>query len=400
MKSQSHWPLHPPRTEGEALSSWLTRIAAAHHLRLADLLSNGLGNYTFNIFDRAAGDLDVNPPDALLAALEERTGRDRDELWSMTVAGAVPWLLDTLEPSDDPDAFATYVHQHQVFIPVRSTTLLPSTVWRPWLPQKLLHRACPVCVLGSVPIPGTTLASLLPLTLSCPLHACYLEPVYGPVDGRIIWPDKTVQPRPAPPAVQAMDRRTHAALRTGTVSLPRRDIHAAVWFRLLRTIIDELTTPASYARAQTRALRTVWSSIDQQPRGGQNAWRPFESLDWTVQQRMLEGAAAAIELMETGAIQPDGRDGRLFRSPPTVPISDGTPPREQPKEVNYLQKAMDSLREVIDLARTDPVTADQMYRFLQLGSNSPDEARRMLASVGISLPASPETATEPSDRVS
>lgn len=55
MTAPTRWPLHPPPSIGEALSSWLTRIADAHQLRLDELLANNLGAYTFDVFDRTAG---------------------------------------------------------------------------------------------------------------------------------------------------------------------------------------------------------------------------------------------------------------------------------------------------------------------------------------------------------
>lgn len=47
-----------------------------------------------------------------------------------------------------------------------------------------------------------------------------------------------------------MDRRTHEGITTGTVTLPRRPVHVGVWFRLLRTLLDEVNTPTSQLRRQ------------------------------------------------------------------------------------------------------------------------------------------------------
>jgi len=96
---------------------------------------------------------------------------------------------------------------------------------------------------------------------------------------------------------------------------------------------------------------------------------------------MLEGAATATDLIESGTVEPAGADGHLFLPPPNIPLSDGQPPRLRKCEgsANYARSAMDSLREVVELARTDPETAGWLYRFLQHGSAGPDDARRMLA---------------------
>lgn len=42
---------------------------------------------------------------------------------------------------------------------------------------------------------------------------------------------------------------------TGHVQLPRRRIHAALWFRLLRSLLEELDTPISRCGAGASALR-------------------------------------------------------------------------------------------------------------------------------------------------
>jgi hypothetical protein len=83
--------------------------------------------------------------------------------------------------------------------------------------------------------------------LSCPLHGCWLESYWG-VPGRFLgWENADAAPRTASDAIAAMDRRTWQALTTGHVELPRRRIHAGLWFRLLRTLLDELNTPLSRA---------------------------------------------------------------------------------------------------------------------------------------------------------
>src|SRR5260370_7047650 len=70
-------------------------------------------------------------------------------------------------------------------------------------------------------------------------------------------------PRPPPPAIKpqpvpvdeplaTLDRYTYEGLITGRVTLPGRSVHVGVWFRLLRSLLDEppltLTTRTSPAR--------------------------------------------------------------------------------------------------------------------------------------------------------
>ena len=67
---------------------------------------------------------------------------------------------------------------------------------------------------------------------------------------------------PASEPVAVMDRRTHEGITTGTVTLPRRSVHVGVWFRLLRTLLDEVNTPTSQLRCQLskQALRQIWQT--------------------------------------------------------------------------------------------------------------------------------------------
>jgi hypothetical protein len=388
MTAPLRWPLHPPPSDGEALSSWLTRIAAAHHIGLEELLANNLGNYTLDIFDST--DIDIDPPVPLLIALQERTGFHRGELHRMTVAGHMPWLLDTLEPSDDPDAFTTYTRQHQVLIACPDRPSPPTHRWRAWLPRAPLYRACRACATEPHPVPGLTLLHYLPITLTCRRHGCYLDVIHRSVDTRILWVDDEAEPRPAPPAVQLMDQRTHDALTDGIVQLPRRPVHAGIWFRLLRTIIDELSTPIIHSRRHSHTLSRIWASIDQPPRGGQLPWRPFESLAWPAQQLHLEAAAATIAMLEDGSIESAGVHGALFRTEPHCPINDGRTPTPETRSastttqpIDRWKATADNLNEVIALARSDPAEAEKLYQFLSLRPNREHETRQLLTDLRI-----------------
>lgn len=395
MSLPQRWPLHPSPSAGEALSSWLTRIAVAHHLTVGELLGDNLGHSPVAVdsmhedpaFD--AG-IDVDPPELLIATLQERTGFPRGVLQRMAVAGYVPWLLDTLEPSGDSHAFRTYTRQHQVLMlhPERPVPATPA--WRAWLPRTPLNRACRACVAEPQPVPGVTLLSYLPITLTCPRHGCHLNAAYGSVDTHITWADDRPEPRPALPSVRAMDQRTHDALTDGIVDLPGRSIHAGIWFRLLRTIIDELSTPITHSRRHTHVLSQIWASIDRPPRGGLLTWRPFESLTWPAQQLHLEAAATAIALIEDGTIEPAGIHGTLFRPEPHRPVDDGrnSPPETQSvktttRPIDRWKAATESLNEAIELARRDPADAERLYQFLTIRPKRESEARQLLAELDI-----------------
>ncbi len=94
------------------------------------------------------------------------------------------------------------------------------------------------------------------------------------------------------------------ALTTGHVELPRRRIHAGLWFRLLRTLLDELNTPLSTCGTYAGYLRQIWECCGHPLRAGQSLWRPYETLNPAVRLQMLEAAATAISLIEVRDISP------------------------------------------------------------------------------------------------
>lgn len=138
MKPASRWPLHPSPREGEALSSWLHRVADCYQMGTHDLLEHDLGHGYVD-------DLDTAPPLSLLTVLSRRSGIALDQLRSMSFAGWVPWLLDSLD-DQTPAALETYVLQFSVLLPeyTRKTRLI--TNWRAWLPVQPSNRACPLCL--------------------------------------------------------------------------------------------------------------------------------------------------------------------------------------------------------------------------------------------------------------
>ncbi len=297
MKSAPRWPLHPAPREGEALSSWLNRVAACYQMDMLDLLEHDLGH-------GQADDLDTAPPLALLTMLSQRSGIELDRLRGMSVAGWVPWLLDSLDDRA-PAALETYAFQFSVLLPKRKRKTRSITSWRAWLPGRSIHRACPLC-LNNPTDQAVLLAWKLPLMLSCPLHGCWLESYWG-VPGRFLgWENADASPRPANDAIATMDRRTWQALTLGYVELPRRRIHAGLWFRLLRTLLDELNTPLSHCGTCAGSIRYIWE------RCGHPLTRRAKSLaslrdsgpDDTVAD--AGGAAIAIDLIESKVLSPRG----------------------------------------------------------------------------------------------
>ena len=170
MKPAPRWPLHPAPKEGEALSSWLDRVAACYQMDAHELLAHDLGHVELD-------DLDTTPPLALLTALLQRSGIELEWLRGMSLAGWVPWLLDSLD-DQIPGALETYAFQCSVLLPKRSRKVRSITHWRAWLPSQPIRRACPLCLSDSES-QAVLLVWRLPMMLSCPQHGCWLEPYRG-----------------------------------------------------------------------------------------------------------------------------------------------------------------------------------------------------------------------------
>jgi hypothetical protein len=336
---------------------------------MLDILEHDLGHGQVD-------DLDTAPPLSLLTVLSQRSGIELDRLRGMSVAGWVPWLLDSL---DDrlPVALETYAFQFSVLLPKRTRKTRSITSWRAWLPSQPIRRACPLC-LNDPANQAELLAWKLPLMLSCPLHGCRLESYWG-VPGRVLgWEKADAAPRMASDAIAAMDRRTWQALTLGYVELPRRRIHAGLWFRLLRTLLDELNTPLSQCGTFAGNIRYVWERCGHPLRAGQNLWRPYEILAPEVQLQMLEAAATTIELIESKILSPGGKQAALFLSEPQTAFTNGLPVKERKKEpVNYWQQAVKAINDAIVEARHNPETARSLFALASFGRRDPESLERL-----------------------
>lgn len=380
MRPALRWPLHPSPREGEALSSWLNRVAVCYQMDIPDLLEHDLGQGQVN-------DLDIAPPPSLLTVLSQRSGIDLDRLRCMSLTGWVPWLLDSLD-DQLPAALETYACQFSILLPKRSRKTRLITRWRAWLPNQPIRRACPLCLNDPVN-QVVLLAWRLPLMLSCPRHGCWLESYWG-VPGRFLgWENADAAPRTASEVIVAMDRRTWQALTMGYVELPRRRIHAGLWFRLLRTLLEELNTPLSQCGTYSGSIRYVWERCGHPLRAGQNLWRPYETLDPTVQLKMLEAVATSIDLIESKVLSPRGEQAALFLPEPQTGFTNGLPAKELKQEpVNYWQEAIKAINEAIAEAQYNRETARSLFALASYGRRDPaslEQLRDMFVKEGIPL---------------
>jgi hypothetical protein len=364
VKPAQRWPLHPSPKEGEAMSSWLHRIAACYQMDMRTLLEHDLGHGHVE-------DLDTAPPLSLLTILTQRSGIEPDRLRCMSLAGWVPWLFDSLDDSI-PSSLETYVFQFSVLLPINRRKNRSISNWRAWIPNQLINRACPLCLHD----PGNhalLFAWKLPLMLSCPVHGCWLEPYWGIPGEFFRWENTESSARTASERITAMDRRTWRALTTGHVELPRRRIHAGLWFRLLRTLLDELNTPLSRCGAYAKIISYIWEHCGHPVRAGQTIWRPYEILDLAVQVQMLEAAATAIELIESNVVSPHGEQAELFLPEPQDEFTNDLPADEQDKEpIDPWQNTVKAMNEALAEARQNPEVARFLFELASYRRRDPE----------------------------
>lgn len=386
MTGSRRWPLHPAPVDGETLSSWLSRVAACYDTNL-----EGLGDdIGLRVDKNSRDDIDCEPPPGMIEILAERSGLTLDRLRQMSVAGQVPGLLDDMHPH--PDGFNTYVRRFSVLQSADRFKPRQVSSWRPWLPPRLRARACPGCVANSSSPAPQLLLWAIPIVFSCSVHGCWLEEMITARGYVNLSAPHLPELRSAPEHVLALDRRTHDAFMTGQVELPGRVVHAGMWFRLLRTLIDELSCPLSESCPSTaRTIKIIWAEAGHPTRDGQSTWHSYERQNETVQQHTMEAAAIAVTLLESGAIHGGGRQAALFSPVPTAIIFDSTPPTSATAAhgpVEERPSLMECFNAAIASARINREEARTVFKIAIYGKHSADEIHAVVNTfreLGISL---------------
>ena len=226
----ARWPVHPAPIPGEAASSWLTRLAAALHID-AGVLLDDLGYHLNTMVE--LDDLTIAMPARLARRLAARTGTPTRRVRRTCLAGYLPGLIGTPLAHNQ---YAAYTQQYSILPAPGTRRYRRLHGWLAWLPTDgiLTSQSCPSCLpKDTAPPHAYLLAWAIPILLTCPIHRCRLVSAADPT--------ASYHEPPPTPAVTAMDTYTWQALTTGRVTLPGETIPARVWFRLLRTIIDEIT---------------------------------------------------------------------------------------------------------------------------------------------------------------
>ncbi|WP_067470324.1 hypothetical protein [Nocardia amamiensis] len=167
------------------------------------------------------------------------------------------------------------------------------------------------------------------------------------------------------------------------MKLPGRRVHAGVWFRLLRTLLDELSLSAAAVRKDSaRTLAQVWEIAELRPRAGIRIWQPYERLAWPQQEDLLIAAAVALDLAAHRRLRPQGTLAGLLVPPGAEPVYPGDPPaiprRPQARvrfpAARHLRRPEEFAAVVTELehaVRNDPDTARQVLAFLTGRDPSP-----------------------------
>jgi hypothetical protein len=220
------------------------------------------------------------------------------------------------------------------------------------------NRTCPVC--AGLPGRGRALLGRLPLMVSCGEHGCRLEDATT-VDLEMALPGRL----PVAEPLAALDRYTHQALFTGRVGLPGRDVHRCVWYRLLRTLLHEVSlSPSTAGQRDGRTLKLIWETAGHPVRAGLGAWQPYEQLKWPTQGTMLHAAAVTLQLADDGRVTARGVLGAAVRPAPPRWAYAGDPPPPGTAWPDLTAAAEAAL----DQARTEPDGARQFLGLLAVGS--------------------------------
>ncbi|MGO4615559.1 hypothetical protein AB4305_14380 [Nocardia sp. 2YAB30] len=228
----------------------------------------------------------------------------------------------------------------------------------------------------------------------CAEHGCRL------IDDRDTWKMLLPEPErpqaiPVPEPLARLDRLTYAGLATGQVRLPGRPVHVAVWLRLLRSLLDEVSL-LDRRQCTTTRLELIWQTPGRGPRGGLSAWKPYELMEPPMQEAMRHAAAVALDLVAARRITADGEFASALVTPPHTPVYEGDRPTPL---VTAWRTAITEVTAAIDRARVDPATAQQLLALATLSVRTLEHFERecdFLVALGIPtdfLPTTTEYAT-------
>jgi hypothetical protein len=207
---------------------------------------------------------------------------------------------------------------------------------------------------------------------SCPVHGEMLEPFYqGAADpaGSYQW----APARPASPEIIALDRLTLAAVTTGAVTLPSGDrVHAGVWLRGLRTLVDEMTRPSGMLRRGAYAsVARIWRECGLAFHQGLGQLTPFEAMSPERRELVLRVTSQAAHALISGELPALKENGPALLRPPR----EEAPDLRSPRPPEYRWPRLPWWEAKISEARRDPYVAGSHAGALEPVGRSAGEGR-------------------------
>lgn len=392
------WPLHPKPQSDESLSSWVFRLAQAYEMTWEEFFGDALGIDPLS--DRL---LDRQPPISLVQTLAVRTGVPPERIWTMTLSGYVPWIIDTLD-TDNAACLSTYATQYQTLLK-RQTPWMSKGLYNPktgryclpWLsePGSSGQTLCLACV-RTDPVPHLRLFWRLGLMGSCPLHGCLLTTVPWPALSIVPYTDAPLES--ADRDLLSVDELSLQAVTQGRVRFQcGAEMDAAVYVRFLRSLIEELFCRRGAAGTCADTLVAIWKAVGCRPYAGLTMSKPFERLTLEQQRdtlravgRLLSDLPASLQphmpLMAWGSRQPQRLPYALHQM---CRRSQATHEATRPglrAQTFSLQAAVWAIAE---LAKSDE-GAEQLIRCITAFSSrqTPEELWQLIHEIRASAPAS------------
>lgn len=288
-------PIHPQPLPQEALSSWLWRLADAYDMGAGEFAEAALGINRLDI-----GLVDYWPSAALVKKLAERTGVAAGRIRAMTMAGYVPYLLDSLAPRND--IFAAYCCQFGAFEnPALRVRSLRDAWWLPWLSGDLAGGRMVGCIhcLRSDRRRFGRLHWRANWMASCPEHGVLLQAA-SPAEQ-----SEYPAPKEADAVLVTLDGLTLQAVTKGRVQLPSgRIVHGGLWLRILRGVIDEICRPRRIKDPARPPVEAVWGVAGLPYRHALGRWGIYEKLGRLERASVLKVAALAMQPLIRAGLQP------------------------------------------------------------------------------------------------
>ncbi|QRN55589.1 TniQ family protein [Dyella caseinilytica] len=289
------WPLHPLPLEGEAITSWIVRIARQYGTEWDVLLHR-----TFGWPDTTYVDADTQIPHWVIRGLSAKTGVPASDIRLMTLAGQWDRLLtDTTVPTPKE-----YLSRYEILFSDETQKPHHYNGWQPWRPDRWILFACRECVAEN----GEGFYRLiwrLPMLRSCPIHGQLLErAVFSGEETR--WVDG---PQLATPAIRLMDALTWQGWTQGYVDLKRRRVSVAEWLCMLRCLIEE-TCFKHHERG--------WSDWFDETESIEIPFFPcdvFEHMEMREVKRVLEAVAYVLARIQHHQMRTSGKHAQILVPP-------------------------------------------------------------------------------------